>query len=192
MLMQQAQLHQMAQSGNMDIFGGNSGRSSLSEQILAQQQLLAASRTTNDMSNVQQLLMGQGTQRIPSDDLISGINESDAFDDSFTGRVSSAGTEGGDEDGTAEGKGNKATGDGSGKVRRRSSSSRNKKTQSDERPSPQAAPGNVQSSGQSFLDGTFNGGWQSNDDIPDRRRVIYSICKVIEQMRPDASKMSER
>ena len=45
---------------------------------------------------------------------------------------------------------------------------------------------------QSFLDGTFAGGWQSNADIPDRRRVIYSICKVIEQMRPDASKMSQK
>jgi len=48
------------------------------------------------------------------------------------------------------------------------------------------------SSQQSFLDGTFNGGWQSNADIPDRRRVIYSICKVIEQMRPDARQMSQK
>ena len=45
---------------------------------------------------------------------------------------------------------------------------------------------------QSFLDGTFAGGWQTNNDIPDRRRVIYNICKVIEQMRPDASKMSQK
>ena len=55
--------------------------------------------------------------------------------------------------------------------------------------------GSGSSSGnQSFLDGTFNCGWQSNADIPDRRRVIYSICKVIEieQMQPDARQMSQK
>lgn len=33
----------------------------------------------------------------------------------------------------------------------------------------------------SFLDGNFEGGWQSNADIPDRRRVIFSILDVIRQ-----------
>lgn len=45
---------------------------------------------------------------------------------------------------------------------------------------------------QSFLDGTFAGGWQTNADLPDRRRVIFSIVKVIERMRPDANKMSQK
>lgn len=45
---------------------------------------------------------------------------------------------------------------------------------------------------QSFLDGTFAGGWQSNADLPDRRDIILSICKVIEQMRPDANRMSQK
>ena len=45
---------------------------------------------------------------------------------------------------------------------------------------------------QSFLDGTFMGGWQSNADLPDRRRIIFSIVKVIERMRPDANKMSQK
>jgi len=72
------------------------------------------------------------------------------------------------------------------KGRRRSSSSRGKKNQSEEaNPDPRAPT----SGSQSFLDGNFNGFWQSNEDIPDRRRVIYSICKV---MRPNASKFSQR
>lgn len=44
---------------------------------------------------------------------------------------------------------------------------------------------------QSFLDGHFAGGWQSNADLPDRRRIIFSIIKVIERMRPDANRMSQ-
>jgi hypothetical protein len=44
----------------------------------------------------------------------------------------------------------------------------------------------------SFLGGTFEGGWQSNEDLPDRRTVIYQIIKAIEQMKPDARKMSDR
>jgi len=43
-----------------------------------------------------------------------------------------------------------------------------------------------------FLDGSFVGGWQSNDDLPDRRRVIFSILEVIRQMRPDTTKMSNK
>ena len=45
---------------------------------------------------------------------------------------------------------------------------------------------------QSFLDGTFAGGWQSNNDLPDRRKIIFSIAKVIERMRPDARKSSQK
>jgi hypothetical protein len=45
---------------------------------------------------------------------------------------------------------------------------------------------------QSYLDGTFEGGWQSNADLPMRRGIIFSIVKLIEQMRPDADKMSEK
>lgn len=45
---------------------------------------------------------------------------------------------------------------------------------------------------QGFLDGRFAGGWQSNEDLPDRRRVICSILEVIRQMRPDTSKLSTK
>ena len=38
----------------------------------------------------------------------------------------------------------------------------------------------------------MTGGWQSHDDIPDRRRMIVCVVKVIEQMRPDASKISHK
>ena len=44
----------------------------------------------------------------------------------------------------------------------------------------------------SFLDGRFAGGWQSNADLPERRRVIFSILDVIRQMRPDTSKLSNK
>lgn len=43
-----------------------------------------------------------------------------------------------------------------------------------------------------FLDGNFAGGWQSNADLPDRKRIIISIVKLVERMRPDASKMSQK
>jgi hypothetical protein len=43
-----------------------------------------------------------------------------------------------------------------------------------------------------FLDGRFAGGWQSNADLPERRRVIFSILDVIRQMRPDTSKLSNK
>ena len=45
---------------------------------------------------------------------------------------------------------------------------------------------------QSFLDASFAGGWQSNADLPDRRRIIFSIVKAIERMRPEASKMLQK
>jgi hypothetical protein len=45
---------------------------------------------------------------------------------------------------------------------------------------------------QSYLDGTFEGGWQSNADLPMRRGVIFSIVKLIEQMRPDTEQMSPK
>jgi hypothetical protein len=44
----------------------------------------------------------------------------------------------------------------------------------------------------SFLDGRFAGGWQSNADLPERRRVIFSILEVIRQMRPDTTKLSNK
>jgi hypothetical protein len=44
----------------------------------------------------------------------------------------------------------------------------------------------------SFLDGSFAGGWQSNADLPDRRRIIFSILEVIRQMRPDTNKISQK
>lgn len=43
-----------------------------------------------------------------------------------------------------------------------------------------------------FLDGDFTGGWQSNADLPDRRKVIFRILDVIRQMRPDTAKMSDK
>jgi hypothetical protein len=48
-------------------------------------------------------------------------------------------------------------------------------------------PGN-----KSFLDGSFAGGWQSNADLPDRRRIIFAILEVIRQMRPDTNKISSK
>jgi len=45
---------------------------------------------------------------------------------------------------------------------------------------------------QAFLDGAFAGGWQSNEDLPDRRKIILNIVRVIEQMRPDANNMSRK
>ena len=45
---------------------------------------------------------------------------------------------------------------------------------------------------QKFLDGHFEGGWQSNADLPDRRRINFHIIKVIERMRPDANRMSQK
>lgn len=44
----------------------------------------------------------------------------------------------------------------------------------------------------SFLDGRFAGGWQSNKDLPDRRKIIFHILDVIRLMRPDTSKMSNK
>lgn len=48
------------------------------------------------------------------------------------------------------------------------------------------------SQNKSFLDGSFAGGWQSNADLPDRRRIIFSILEVIRQMRPDTNKISQK
>ena len=48
------------------------------------------------------------------------------------------------------------------------------------------------SSQKSFLDGSFAGGWQSNADLPDRRRIIFSILEVIRHMRPDTNKISQK
>jgi hypothetical protein len=50
----------------------------------------------------------------------------------------------------------------------------------------------INASQKSFLDGSFAGGWQSNADIPDRRRIIFSILDVIRQMRPDTNKISQK
>jgi hypothetical protein len=53
-------------------------------------------------------------------------------------------------------------------------------------------PENQGSNQKSFLDGSFAGGWQSNADLPDRRRIIFSILEVIRQMRPDTNKISQK
>lgn len=45
---------------------------------------------------------------------------------------------------------------------------------------------------QNYLEGHFEGGWQSNADLPERRRIIFSIIKVIERMRPDANQLSQK
>ena len=53
--------------------------------------------------------------------------------------------------------------------------------------------GNSGGSGNSdYLGGSFKGGWQSNADLPDRRRVIYSILEVIRMMRPDTNRISQK
>ena len=49
-----------------------------------------------------------------------------------------------------------------------------------------------QQSQKSFLDGNFAGGWQSNADLPDRRKVIFSILEVIKQMRPNTNTTSTK
>jgi hypothetical protein len=72
-----------------------------------------------------------------------------------------------------------STDKGSGKQRRTSGSSSEKKIGGD-------------SDIHSFLGGTFAGGWQSNEDIPARRNVIFRICSVIEQMRPDVGRVSQK
>jgi hypothetical protein len=38
----------------------------------------------------------------------------------------------------------------------------------------------------------FTGGWQSNADVADRRKMIVKIIKLIETIRPDANKMAIR
>ena len=43
-----------------------------------------------------------------------------------------------------------------------------------------------------FLDGRFAGGWQSNADLPERRRIIFCILDVIRQMRPDTGNLSKK
>lgn len=35
-----------------------------------------------------------------------------------------------------------------------------------------------------ILRGSFAGGWQSNVDLPDRRRIIIGIAKLIDRMQP--------
>ena len=42
------------------------------------------------------------------------------------------------------------------------------------------------------LDGHFAGGWQSNSDLAERRRMNFHIIKVIERMRPDVNNMSRK
>lgn len=196
LMQQQAQLQQMASNRGivgLGAMGGSSSRSnSVNEQLLAQQQqLLNASGMGSmgtDMQQAQQLLMGQtsarnsmvgvsGNQGLSSTGIMTGFNEPSMG--SLGGNMVSDLGDGSSFD--------KSLSSSSGSTkRRRISASRSKK------PGEESSSDPTPAAGQSFLDGTFNGGWQSNDDIPDRRRVIYSICKVIEQMRPDASKMSQR
>jgi hypothetical protein len=38
----------------------------------------------------------------------------------------------------------------------------------------------------------FTGGWQSNADLPDRRKMIVKMIKLIEKIRPGANKMAIR
>ena len=44
----------------------------------------------------------------------------------------------------------------------------------------------------SLLEGFFAGGWQSNADFPDRRRINFHIMKIVARMRPDANRMSHK
>jgi hypothetical protein len=46
--------------------------------------------------------------------------------------------------------------------------------------------------GQAYMEGTFEGGWQSNADLPERREVIFSIVKLIDQTQPDSDKAFKR
>ena len=45
---------------------------------------------------------------------------------------------------------------------------------------------------ETFMNGTFEGGWQSNDDLPERRGIIFNIVTLIEQMRPDSDEISQK
>jgi len=55
--------------------------------------------------------------------------------------------------------------------------------------SASGAGGGGKNGKQSFLDGHFAGRWQSNADLPDRRKIILSIIEVIERTTPDANQM---
>jgi hypothetical protein len=187
LMQQQVQLQQM--TSGLNAMNGVASRTGQSEDsILAQQHHLMNSTAVGNMGNDMQqaqLMMGHTSSRggmmnasngndLSSTDVLAGFN------DNSVGSIAGIGS---DPSNPSIGKSLPSL---SGNKRRRSITSRNKK---DEKES--VADSSI-SGNQPFLDGTFIGGWQSNEDLADRRRVIYSICKIIEQMRPDASKMSER
>ena len=215
---QQLQLQQITKNGMDSLSGmGQSSRAgSINEHILAQQQQLMSTSGMSqaNMQKAQQLLMhqsmgmgqsmqsmnqsiqplGQALSRSNSQSLgnaSSGgmtqplTNAADPLMDGLKGapEASSGSNHEADSDDEKSSVGLEELGISSGKGRGGSQLNRPnvEKTKEDTGPSFQ-----------SFLDGTFAGGWQTNNDIPDRRRVIYNICKVIEQMRPDASKMSQK
>ncbi len=171
LMRQQAQLQQQAQMQQLANNGG-------SDQLLAQQRLLnstgmlpigqdAPMSHTVSRSNSQ--LLGQ-----PGDAHVQQMVSEVGFQ--------SSASDGGSRRSSASEPSEKAQG--------KSQSSSKSKTSTG---SQQGVGGDPSASGcQSFLNGTFEGGWQSNADLPERRGVIISIVKVIEQMRPDASNISQK
>ena len=71
-------------------------------------------------------------------------------------------------------------------------------TNNDESSTTSSHPNNINTAGgtgagtDSYLGGSFAGGWQSNADLPDRRRIIFTILEVIRLMRPDTNRIAQK
>jgi hypothetical protein len=212
MFLQQQLQQQMTKSGLDSLSKSASNRSGpINEQLLAQQQQLlnASGMSQADLQKAQQLLMsqsmgmGQTMSSMPSSSQLarsnsqtlgnlssSGMsqplsNAADPLMDGLKGApdAMSGSNHGPDDNDNSDNGLDDLDSSIRGKARKGSNHSRGSSSKKKDE---------TGSNSQSFLDGTFAGGWQSNADIPDRRKVIYSICRVIEQMRPDASKMSQK
>jgi hypothetical protein len=55
-----------------------------------------------------------------------------------------------------------------------------------------SAASNTNQRPETYLDGRFNGGWQSNSDMPDRRTVIFSILEVLKLMGSNQDALSKK
>lgn len=178
--MQQSLRNSMTPGNAQGLMAGQS-RGSLNEQdlLLQQQQLLRSSGMSQNMQNDasfnQADLMGQAgsLQRMSSSGMQSGVRQSQ---NSMGGNFSNVG--GFDMD--------------SSMTSQRSQVKSNMGTGLNVAGQMQGGKDDQGSNAKSFLDGSFAGGWQSNADLPDRRRIIFSILEVIRQMRPDTNKISQK
>ncbi len=178
--------------GNQGMMAGQQ-RVSLNEQelLLQQQQLLRSSGMSQslqtDTQKVQDMFMGQ--QQNPQADLI-GQRRTPMQQMDISGMGSQRGQQ------TNMGGGFNNIGfdmDGSMSSQRSASLQQNKSPlDGSNGPLSIEKPDDQGGNQKSFLDGSFAGGWQSNADLPDRRRIIFSILEVIRQMRPDTNKISQK